>query len=125
MYSLESLDKFDLIATYSANAVCILGNASGEYELIALDNVAVTLSKVKDDLLARGFHFVGVIGLMGGTPQPALAEPLDTPTIEALSASYSRLIDDRIRDRLRQTVPGDSLPFLEAMWKLHDPRSDA
>ncbi len=119
------LDKFDLIATYSTNAVAILGNAAGEYELIPLHNVAATLAKVQTGLKARGFYFVGVVGLMGGTVQSALDVPLDTPTIEALSASYCRFIDDRIRDRLRQTVPGDSLKFLEALWAQHDPRPDA
>jgi hypothetical protein len=125
MYSLESLDKFELIATHARDVVTILGNAAGEYELIPLHNVAATLSKVKDDLLARGFRFVGVIGLMGGTVQPALDVPLDTPTIAALCASYSHFIEERNTDRVRATGPGDSLKFLEALWAQHDPRPDA
>jgi hypothetical protein len=123
MRSLDNLDRYELVALYGRLPVVIFGNtSSGDFELVDLDATPDKLPEVKAAIEARGLEFLGTVAILDGQPRSALADPLDTPTIEALAEAYNRHVDARLKDRIRETVPGDAITFLENLWSLADKR---
>ena len=123
MRSLDNLDRYELVGKLP---VVIFGNtSSGDFELVDLDAAPVTLPEVKIAIEARGLAFLGTVAILDGKPRSALADPLDTPTITSLAEAYNRHIDARLKNRIRETVPGDALTFLENLWSLADKRAMA
>lgn len=87
------LDKYERIAFHGQYVVTVLSNGS-ELELVDMDAAPLPQSAV-----FRGFHFVGVVGLIDGALDVALAEPLDNATISAMSQAYLQFFENKLREQ--------------------------
>lgn len=97
MIDINKLDPIEQLAfdashpVRGAFPVAILGNLeTRDFELIALTNIPVDLAQ---RVVARNLVFVGVVGIVNGTPKSALQVPLDKLAIERLSAAYIRIVE--------------------------------
>ncbi len=111
-------DRFEILATEAAYSVAILGNLqTGDFELIDLAPVPQDARRSYE---ARGLVFLGMIGIVCGTPRVALDAPLDADTVSALYETFVRRTEDEVNDRLQPK--GDSVAWLEALYRLEAPR---
>lgn len=86
-------DRFQRVAMRADIAVAILANAdTTDIELLPVmphgpNEDLDTLARL---WAGRGLAFLGVIGMIDGTPQTALEAPLDALQMQALSAAFAR-----------------------------------
>jgi signal peptide peptidase SppA len=81
---MKTLDKFDIILRDAKPSFVIMGNLDvTEYDFVSQDRLPAS-DEALDSYRQRGMGFLGVTGLVGGSPRTALAVPLDAPAIETL-----------------------------------------
>jgi hypothetical protein len=86
------MNNFELLTGKGSFVFCIFGNTeASQFELVLLDR-----ERMCEEQNEAGFPFLGLVGLVEGRGVSALSEPLDGPTILALSQAYTRLVEDRI-----------------------------
>lgn len=94
------MDKFDQILEHAKLPVYILSNGS-DLRLEDFDGEPMS-ADVQKDLLARGFCFLGCMGILEGKPKAALANPVDPATSSLLSQAYVRFVVDRVNRHRQQ-----------------------
>jgi hypothetical protein len=110
------MTKFQQFVANAEVAVCILGNPeSGDFALCDLGPHAEDLQR---DLVQRGYRFVGLLGMVQGVPRSALAEPLEANAIDALAEAFLK----RWLYGGGRPEAGDSVRFLEGLYRLPDTR---
>jgi hypothetical protein len=79
------MDKFEEVVSASLLSVAILGNLqTSDFTLVDLLPEPLPES-LRLEYIARGFSFIGVVGISKGVPRAALAEPLTDEDMRALS----------------------------------------
>jgi hypothetical protein len=82
------MDKFEALASASQFSVGILGNPeTSDFALVDLGPKPLP-ENLRRDFTKRGLYFLGVAGIVQGTPQTALAEPLDDADTSALAQAF-------------------------------------
>jgi hypothetical protein len=104
------------IAWDCENAAVVIGNEH-EYQLVPLDGpIDWALATAK----ARGYDFVGVIGLRGGKTVFAPEPGMDARMMRAVPDFFQY-----VKTRLARYEPkGDGVAWLESLWTLPDARSE-
>jgi hypothetical protein len=119
---MDMLDKFQRIAWYGQSAAAILGNGA-EFQLVDVADVkAIPNEDHRQQLLARGFRFIGIVGLIEGSAKIALAEPLDDTTTAALAQAYLVFIEQRINKSAKPV--GDGADWITRLYQLPDTREN-
>ncbi len=125
-------DRFEQLVFDSQISATILGNpCAREFVLVELGpNV-----RQPTDLLNRGFHFIGVTGIVDGAPRTEFAVELDDASLSAIAQAWIQHLAGVIAAKLRpvESAPraaspdkwGDSEQWLRRLWSLKDPRPDA
>lgn len=80
------MDKFEQLLTDSQFSMVILGNE--EHTDFVLVEDRPWSDELQSDIARRGLRFAGVLGIVKGKPQCALAVPMDEPTILRLSQQF-------------------------------------
>lgn len=115
------LDRFEVIAYRAKYPVAIFISTDGSaIELVDLDGPVTETDSAT--LIERGLHFAGAIGILDGVSEIETVSQLPVDIAFVVGAAYSRHLLSKSHG-----VPSDSdsLPFLKALWALHDPRSEA
>ena len=110
------MDAFETIIANSQFAVCIVDNPSG----LEVIDFPVPDDRIRD-LNTRRAEFVGVIGLVCGVPNFALAVPLHPSDVQALSRDFVRHLDTAVNAGPQLPRPKGA-EWLEALYALEDPR---
>ena len=116
---MQTFDKHEVIAGFAQYPASILGNLeTRDFVLIAMNDLPLS-EPSRLDYTARGFTYIGDVGILNGKPRTALYEPLDNDAITALSAAYIRLVEAALK-------PKDaSEEWLKKLWALGDQRGEA
>ena len=78
--------------------MAILGDVkTRDFELIPVSDISPDLQQ---RIVADCLVFVGVVGLVNGTPKSALQVPLDNVAIAAVSAAYISAVEAGLNGRL-------------------------
>jgi hypothetical protein len=121
----------ELVLSSSIAVQAVLGSSPGDAEFIPL------LPRPADDRMwaelkarwpGRGLRSVGVIGLVGNTPQLELKEPLEDEQVRALAEAFIAYLDVFLQGSFaahREAVESAEIAELERMWTLVDPRPDS
>jgi hypothetical protein len=105
-------DKFSIAVSRADFCAGILGSPEAGY-FLSWDFDLAQLEAVRGSRLANNVRFIGILSIVDGQPETALAEPLDDPaTIEALSAAFVA----KIAEGLPKAVV--STEWLEKLWAL-------
>jgi hypothetical protein len=95
---MQTYDKFEQLAAQGKLTTCVLGNPqTEEFELFPLDNLARYEACIRDgerrsELLSKGYSFLGVCGLVNGTPRSAFSEGLGPTMTTRLAQAYLQLV---------------------------------
>jgi hypothetical protein len=114
---LTEMDKFQQLAWEAHDVcVCVLGNP----ETLELHFVDLAREKASDEriqqLREHNLQFLGVLGVVAGTPRCAFALPFDDVTVEYIAAKFALFVDGRSK--------GDSVEWLTRLYQLRDNRSE-
>jgi hypothetical protein len=92
-------DKFESLAWDSPFSVVVLGNPStADFALVPLPG---RLSEpVRHDYNERGFHFLGVVGIVDGVPRVSLDEPLSAPMTDAIARQFITHFEVALGERI-------------------------
>ena len=119
------------LANESSIAVLVLMGAPDDIEFIPLKPLAAdenTLAKLKTRWPGRGLRSIGVVGLVGVTPQIALKEPLTTQQVDCLAAAFLTYVRGLLTsaptpvDCVEEHQKGDEVDWLCRLWSLPDTR---
>jgi hypothetical protein len=115
-------DKFQILATQGELAVCILANDNlTDIELLNVSLPEPDEQRAREFDL-RGLKFIGMAAIVKGQPRTALEVPLDPATIARLSSAFVAYCEVLLGDKLEETAMGDSLAWLEMLYRLQDRR---
>lgn len=114
------MTRFEEIVSKAEIAACIVGNP--EVADFALIGFGASSEKVEQYITERKLAFIGVIGLVNGEAHTALAMPIDPEAALALSESFAGFVKRVVRES-KPDNSGDSLAFLERLYKLPDTRN--
>lgn len=118
---MPQLDKFQQLASDAQFAVAVLGNLhTGDLELVNLG--ATSSADEQRGWRERRLGFIGVVGLIDGVPEVALAEVIDAETLSALSRAFARCVRNEVNARLQPS--GDGVEWLKRLYSLPDEREN-
>jgi hypothetical protein len=113
-------DKFQVLAMQADFAVCILANDT----LTDLELLNVALPEPDEQTArefdSRGLKFIGVAAIVKGQPRTALEVPLDPNLMARLSTAFIAHCEVLLGDKLEETAMGDSVAWLEMLYRLQD-----
>lgn len=124
------MDKFEQLSTAASYAVAIFGNqAQGDFALFDLTRgTPYPVEDHKREIAERALCFCGVMGIVQGVPYTALAEPLDTYTITALSHAFNERVESAsaaaLTAALERQPKDDSESWIWRLWSLKDTRPE-
>jgi len=104
-----------------------LGDIPGDVEFIPLKPQAADAemwADIKARWPGRGLRSIGIIGLVGSTPQCALKEPLDSQQMAALAAAFSVYTAALFADSFMKQSAAAEVAELERLYVLEDPRAN-
>lgn len=116
------------LALDSSVAVSVLIGAPGDVEFLPLKPRAADetmLAELKARWPGRGLRSVGVIGLIGTSPQYALKEALDPEQVTALTAAFLTYIHSLFLNSFVAQMEAAEIAELERLYALPDTRTDA
>jgi len=113
-------DKFQTLAMQADFAVCILANDT----LTDIELLNVALPEPEEQTArgfdSRGLRFIGMTAIVKGQPRTALEAPLDPAKMARLSAAFITHCEVLLGDKLEEAAMGDSLAWLEMLYRLQD-----
>jgi len=124
-------EKSNQVTLDSSIAVLVLMGAPDDLEFIPLKPRAAdenALAELKTRWPGRGLRSIGVVGLVGMTPQIALKEPLTTQQEDCLAASFLAYVRCLLTpapipvSRVDEHQKGDEVEWLCRLWSLPDTR---
>jgi hypothetical protein len=125
-------ERSQTLANESSVAVLVLMGAPDDIELVMIKPKpadAKTLLELKDRWPGRGLRSIGVMGLVGLSPQIALKEPLEPRQIDALASAFLTYVNVLLFGEQPCTdAPleqrGDAVDWLEHLYSLPDTRPE-
>jgi hypothetical protein len=116
------MDRFEQVVSDSPVSSMILSTSDfTEIELLPVDAPDLG-ADVTDALLARGMHYLGVIGLTpDGGFRSEFTVPLDPATSQAIAHAFARDIAKQILQP-QQTVHKKDVDWLRKLFSLPDTR---
>jgi len=103
-------------------SVSLLGNPqTSDFELV--DTAQLPLSEDHlNRLRARGMYYLGVTGLVGGTPRTALIEGLSHSDIGALTSAFLAYLAT-VLQLPQKPAPSPAVEWVAELFALEDPRT--
>jgi hypothetical protein len=114
---MRTLTKFEQFAKDSAVCIGILANRhNNDVQLVDVDAVPIP-PDADARYRARGLEFLGLIGITDGQPRVVLDDVPSDALHAAIIAEFTWLYG-RAVEQLAQSRMGDSLEFLERLYRL-------
>src|ERR1700733_3190428 len=114
---MRTLDKFEQLAKDSAVCIGILANPhNNDFQLVDVDAVPIP-PDVQARYRARGLECLGLIGIADGQTRVVLKDVPSDALHAAIVAEFTWLYGRAI-EQLEQSRQGDSLEFLERLYRL-------
>jgi hypothetical protein len=119
------MDKFEKLAFESSIAAAVLGNVStGDFQLVDVTSLPLS-TEDQASFHARGFGFLGLLGVCDGIPHTALAVELDPTTTSALSSAFVQFVWKALSEKGRaQGKRDDGADWLRRLFSLPDKREE-
>ena len=120
-------EKSTRLASDASVAVLVMmGSAPDDVEFLPLKPRTAdekTLADLRARWPGRGLRSVGIIGLVGTSPQTALKEPLEPEQTSALAFAFLTYIRALFADSFEEQREGAEIQALKNLWSLGDSRS--
>jgi hypothetical protein len=119
-------DKFEQISATAQVCAAVLGNTeTGDFALLPLTGQPISHPDLQRVMLSRHLRFCGIVGLVDGSTQTALSQPIEDAEMLALVDTFTRLCVQVDAERAGAETRDDSEQWLWRLWSLKDPRQDA
>jgi hypothetical protein len=123
------LEKSTELACAASVAVMVLANGQNDdIEFLPLQPRRFSDAEMLDlraRWAGRDLRSVGVIGLVGATPECAFKEPLGVNVTTSLAGAFLAYLQSLFRDGFAAQLEGFEVQELCRLWSLADTRTDA